>query len=108
MNISRINPAVVHLTGWEPQELVNSPLSRVVRLDGDGRGSGASAAYPLAQALKEGRDLRDQPAILEDKRGHLTPVRLTLFPLRDGDKVVGGVAVVTTAAVIRPSIQNSP
>jgi PAS domain-containing protein len=108
MNISRMNPAVVHLSGWEPHELVNSPLARVVRLDGGGHGSVASPADPLAQALGEGRDLRDQPAILEDRKGHSIPVRLTLFPLRDGNKVVGGVAVVTPAAVIRPSIQNTP
>ncbi len=108
MNISRINPAVVHLSGWELQELVNSPLSRVVRLDGDGRGGGVSRTDPLAQALREGRDLRDQPAILEDRSGHSSPVRLTLFPLRDGDKVVGGVAVVTTASAISSSIQNTP
>jgi PAS domain-containing protein len=108
MNISRINPAVVHLSGWEPQELVNSPLSRVVRLDGEDRGGGLHPADPLGQALREGRDLRDQPAVLEDRNGLSTPVRLTLFPLRDGDNVVGGVAVVTNAAITRPSIQNTP
>jgi PAS domain-containing protein len=94
LNISRINPAVVHLTGRQPAELVSLPLSSVVRLDEGARGAGGSRIDPLAQALKEGRDLRDLPAVIEDPAGRRTSVRLTLFPLRDRDKVVGGVAIV--------------
>lgn len=94
MNISRINPAVVRLTGFEAQDLVNKPFSSVARLaDGD-RAAGAALFDPIARALAEGRDLRDQPALVEDKNGRITPVRLMLFPLRDRDKVVGGVAIL--------------
>jgi PAS domain-containing protein len=97
MNISRINPAVVHLTGLEAHELVNRPLSCVVRLRDGADVAGAPLADPLAQALAEGRDLRDLPAFVEDKLGSKTPVRLTIFPLRDRDKVVGGVVVLQVA-----------
>lgn len=97
MNVSRVNPAVVRLTGFEPADLVNQPLSRVVRLVNEPGGAEAPMLDPIAQALKEGHDLRDQPAVMEDKRGRQTPVRLTLFPLRDGDKVVGGVATLQLA-----------
>lgn len=93
MNISRVNPAVIHLTGLEPAELINQPLSRVVRLTAP-RGADAPLRDPIAQALKDGRDLREQAAIIEDKRGRQTPVRFSLFPLRDRDKVVGGIVTL--------------
>ena len=40
------------------------------------------------------RDLRDAPAAIADRKGARVPVRLTLFPLRDRDKTVGGVAIL--------------
>lgn len=98
MNVSRVNPAVVRLTGFEPADLVNQPLSRVVRLVAESGGAEAPMLDPIAQALKEGHDLRDLPAILEDKRGRQIAVRFTLFPLRDGNKVVGGVATLQLVA----------
>lgn len=90
LNISRINPAVGHETGWEPQELINSHLSRLVRLAEEAPGE----ADPLQRALKDGRDLRDRAALMEVKRGRRIPVRLTLFPLRDRDNVVGGIVII--------------
>jgi hypothetical protein len=58
---------------------------------------------PLAQALRDGRDLRAQPASITDASGRQAAVRLTLFPMRDGDKVVGGVVVLELAAPESPS-----
>ncbi len=97
MNISRINPAVVHLVGREPPDLINQPLSSVVRLDLDRSGGAAPLVDPLSQALAEGRDLRDLPAVVEDKMGRKTPVTLTIYPLRDRDKVVGGIVILQIA-----------
>jgi CHASE3 domain sensor protein len=121
MNISRINPAVVHLTGLEQEELINRPFSCVVQLLDDGPGAdtvlldpGPPLAAvvpmvggilgtdgplidPLTHALAEGRDLRDLPAIVEDRRGRKTAASLTLYPLRDREKVVGGVAILQVA-----------
>jgi PAS domain S-box-containing protein len=94
LNISRVNPAVVHLTGLEPSALINQPLTRVVRLVAAHPGAHAPLLDPIAQALREGHDLRDQPAIVEDQRGRQIPVRFTLFPLRDRDKVVGGIVTL--------------
>ena len=95
MNISRVNPAVIHLTGRAPSALIDGPLASIVSL------AGAAVAKPdrLAQALREGRELRAQPAWITDASGRQTAVRLTLFPVRDGDKVVGGVIVLE---LIRP------
>ncbi|HVT74230.1 MAG TPA: CHASE3 domain-containing protein [Lacunisphaera sp.] len=90
--ISRVNAAVIHLTGFPTTELVNQPLSRIVRVTPPA--GGTVLHDPLTLALDEGRDLRDLPAVLEDKAGGRTRVRLTLFPLRDGVKVVGGIVTL--------------
>ena len=93
VNISRINTAVVRLTGRETQDLVNRPFSSIARLEDTGSGE-PLLMEPLAHALADGRDLRDYPAVVEDRRHRLIPVRLALFPLRDRDRIVGGVAVL--------------
>jgi PAS domain S-box-containing protein len=93
-NISRVNPAVVHATGWETAELVNRPLAQFVAL----RPAGDGFDDPLPHALAEGHDLREHPAMLTDKRGRQHPVHCTVFPLRDGNKVVGGIVIVRRAA----------
>lgn len=97
MNVSRVNPAVIHVTGLQPAELINRPLLQVVQLT-DARDE--RPVNPVQQALRDGRDLRNFPARVRDQRGRSIPVELTLLPLRDGDKVVGGVVTLhlTTAA----------
>ena len=96
---------MVHLTGLEPAALINQPLARVVQLLTRHPAADAPLTDPIAQALKEGHDLRDQPALVEDKRGRKTPVRFTLFPLRDGDKVVGGIV---TLQISPPGAETRP
>jgi CHASE3 domain sensor protein len=97
LNISRVNPAVTLLTGRSAAELVGIPLSRVARLADGPPGTAAPMVDPLAQALRNGRELRDMPAVLEDKQGRIVPGRLSMIPLRDRDKVVGGVITVQAA-----------
>ncbi|MEY3775429.1 MAG: hypothetical protein RLZZ129_2209 [Verrucomicrobiota bacterium] len=90
-NISRINPAVEHDTGWLAKDLINRPLPELLRL--------TAGDLPLQRALKEGHDLRDLPATLQRSAGGEVPVRFTFYPLRDGNNVVGGVVILnrTTA-----------
>jgi PAS domain S-box-containing protein len=99
-NISRVNPAAVHATGWEPAELVNRPLADLVTLQPAATGG---LVEPFTRALAEGHELRDLPAWLGDKRGQRHPVRCTLFPLRDGNKVVGGIVILRRDAGPAPS-----
>lgn len=92
MNVSRMNPAAVHLTGHEPSSLIDKPLGGVLRLADAG---GPTPTFdPMARALAEGHDLRDKSALLATKGGQSIPVRLSIYPLRDRDKVVGGVVVL--------------
>lgn len=102
LNISRLNPAVTRLTGLTAADLVDQPLARIVRLTRE-RGDTAPLRFdPIAQAFADGRDLRSHPAILTDHLGRTTPVRLDAFPLRDRDKVVGGVIILQPAAAPPP------
>lgn len=87
-NISRVNPAVTRVTGLEVKELVNRPVSALVRLGGAGGGD------PLAQALREGHEHHEPEAFLKDRNGREAPYALALFPLRDRDRVVGGLVIL--------------
>lgn len=98
LNISRLNPAVTHLTGWTAADLVDQPLARIVRLV-RAPGGPEPLTDPIAQALADGRDLRSQAAVVTNRQGGTTPVRLDAFPLRDRDQVVGGVIILQTVAV---------
>ncbi len=90
-NISRINPAVTHLTGWSAQDLVNRPLQEIIRLLPAGD---APLADPVVRAMQDGHDLRELSATIRNRRDQETPVTFTLFPLRDGNKIVGGIVVL--------------
>jgi hypothetical protein len=82
---------VTNVTGYEAHELVNRPFSSFARLSFAGQ---APMLDPISQSMNDGRDLRDQNATVADKLGRTIPVRIALFPLRDRDKVVGGVVIL--------------
>jgi CHASE3 domain sensor protein len=105
LNISRVNPAVVRLTGLEPADLVNQPLSVVARLAPGPEGADAPLRDPIAQSLKDGRELQRLAAVVLDKRGRQTRALLSLFPLRDQDRVVG---CVVTLQVLTPQSNTAP
>jgi PAS domain S-box-containing protein len=105
LNISRVNPAVVRVTGLEPAELVNKPLSRVARLAPEANAADAPLRDPIAQSLRDGRELQRRPAVVEDKRGRQMRALLSLFPLRDQDKVVG---CVVTLQILSPQADTAP
>lgn len=92
MNISRMNPAAVHLTGSEPVELIDRPLGAILRLADTG--AARPGFDPLARTLADGHELRDRPATVTTKDGRTLPMRLNVYPLRDRDKVVGGVVIL--------------
>jgi CHASE3 domain sensor protein len=92
VNVSRINPAVIAATGLDQLELVNKPFSRFVRLENGG--PDASLVDPVARSLADGRDLRGEAAVVMNRQGGAARARLDIFPLRDQNKVVGGVAIL--------------
>jgi CHASE3 domain sensor protein len=106
LNVSRINPAVVHQTNWEPKDLIAQSIERVLQLP---TGAGTPEEQnPLTQALRDGREIQDRPAVLATRSGQTIPVRFSLVPLRDQDKVVGGVVTVRSQEVgQRPGQQST-
>ena len=93
-NVSRVNPAVTQWTGWSAAELINQPLLRMVRLKPPDGGGGPAAADPISLALKAGREIHEQPAVILAKDGREAAARLSMYPLRDRDKVVGAVVTI--------------
>ena len=52
LNISRVNPAVVHQTNWEPQDLIAQSIERVLQLPPDT--AAGSPQNPLILAMRDG------------------------------------------------------
>ena len=99
-NISRINPAVSHVTGWDSPALINRPLTELARPAPAPDGRAPLVADPIGRAMQDGRDLRDLPVLLRNRQGGEQAVLLTLFPVRDANKVVGGVITLRSTAPV--------
>lgn len=93
LKVTRINAAVGRLTGREGESIIAGPLAQVVEVGRDP----ITGHDPLSRALLDGRELHQHPAIVLGPGERRTIGRLTLIPIRDQDKVVGGVAVVQIA-----------
>jgi PAS domain-containing protein len=89
-----VNPALLRVTGLTEVELIKAPLGRIVRLAPRAGETVAVKTEALNQALKDGRSVHDQPAFVRDKNGRETAVILTLVPLLDANRVVGGVVTL--------------
>jgi PAS domain S-box-containing protein len=96
LNITRVNPAVGHLTGRDPKDLITTSLLNVVKAAHDTDGGRPDL---LQQALKDGREIQDFSVVVLTKEGRPIPHRLNLVPLRDRDKVVGGVVTLRATAL---------
>lgn len=94
LNISRINAAVMRLTGFTEVELLKAPLGRQVRLMAPSGSTNPPGPDMLVVALKDGSTLEDIPALITSKDGTETAVLLALVPLRDNKRVVGGVVTL--------------
>jgi PAS domain S-box-containing protein len=81
--VMRVNPAVALRTGWTDEEVLGRPLGE--RLGG---------IEALELALRSGREIHSQPGRLLLRGGKQLPVSFSFVPLRDNDKVVGGVVLV--------------
>jgi PAS domain S-box-containing protein len=103
LNISRVNPAVVQLTHWEPQELISQSIDRVLQFPAE---PGDGGQNPLTPALRDGRQIQDRPANLLDRSGRVIPVQYTLIPLHDQDKIVGGVVTVRLRSAVQQQRQT--
>ncbi|MBL9215822.1 MAG: CHASE3 domain-containing protein [Opitutaceae bacterium] len=91
--ITRINPAVVRATRLDDTALLGRPLAGLVSVPGESD----PALTTLIRTLAAGRELHDVPISIAGRDAHLN-----LFPLRDRDKVVGGIVVIQLASAPSP------
>jgi PAS domain S-box-containing protein len=93
LNISRVNPAMEKITGGTSVDLADQPLTNHVVLESTS-GEEEESIDPLTWSLRHGQDLVERPAEVISQSGRRKPVISNLYPLRDHDKVVGGVVVL--------------
>jgi len=101
LNITRLNPAVAHFTGHSAQELIGVGLPEMLHLEQTDPAGPPAGQHLMARVLKDGRELHEVRAHLDLKNGTKASVIMSLFPLRDRDKVVGGV-VRMSACIAEP------
>jgi PAS domain S-box-containing protein len=104
LNVSRVNPAVAQQTGWTQQELIAQSIERVLQFHD--RSSGGASQNPLELAMRDGRQIQDHPARLLARSGKIIPVRYSLMPMHDQDKVIGGVVTVRMEEVAQLQSQS--
>jgi len=92
-HITRVNTAVLRFSGWEASELVKEPFAKLVRLSGtsDALPDPSSLNKRIADAMKDGRDLVDQVGLALGNNGREADARVSLYPLRDQNKIIGGI-----------------
>lgn len=84
--VLRINPTVSGRTGRPEEEILGRSL-----------GDCLQGGEAIAAALRSGREIHRQPARLVAQGGATLDAWFTLLPIRDNDKVVGGVVLVQLA-----------
>jgi len=92
--ISRINPAVARLTGFDASELVQRLLTDVALLPDPPPSETTDKANPLMRAIKLGDELRDLRVNVTTKQSAPLSATLRLSPLHDRDQVIGAVATL--------------
>jgi PAS domain S-box-containing protein len=86
-NISRVNSTVIHTSGYGLQEIVGSRVDKLLAI----QDPADPTQLRFSQALKEGRELQNRQATLLCKGGARLAAQFNMIPLRDQNKVVGGV-----------------
>lgn len=94
LNISRINPAVTRRTGFEASELVGTPLDQSLLAASSDEADREGTTRRILSCLKDGKDLINARAGLRIRKGDQVPVTFSVFPLRDRDRIVGGVVTI--------------
>lgn len=90
LNISRVNPATIRLSGHEEAALLKSPLTDFILLP-EGRDA---TAQRLKEALAKNEALEQVSASVRHRDGRALAVSLTFVPIRDAGRVVGGVVTL--------------
>ena len=98
LKVSRVNAALLRNSSRAQESVIDEPLSSLVKLEEPANGK--EAADPLASSLREGREVRNRPAFLVTGNGESMPVFVNLYPLRDGDHVVGAAVILDVRTAV--------
>jgi len=109
-HITRVNTAVLRFSGWETSELVKQPFGKLVRLAPESTATSPASPTPaetqapdtlnkrIADAMKDGRDLVDHAGLALGRDGLEATARVSLYPLRDQNKTIGGILTLRLTA----------
>lgn len=92
LNVTRVNPAVPRVTGFEEDAILGRPIAQFLRFATDPLSP--ASAESVTRSVVAGREIIDAPVGLLDSAGRTLSVTVSVVPLRDNDQVVGAVAVV--------------
>ncbi len=89
------NHAAEQITGYSAEEIVgkccqNSGLNHV---DKEGRPL-CTVGCPLFHTLKDGKQRQDQ-VLVRHRDGYRVPIRVNIFPIRNGEEIEGAVEIFT-------------
>jgi PAS domain S-box-containing protein len=107
LNIIRVNPAVVHTTGYDLPEILLNPMIKILDIPELPAGE-APTEITFVQAVKEGREVQGRTGSVLCKNGTIIPMRFNMVPLRDQNKVVGGVMTVRLCQEERKDTDFTP
>lgn len=109
LNVVRANAVVPACTGLVEKRIIGNPVGQLLRgpaeaEGGEGTGEGRAGEQegtglggglaPMVAAMRQGRELHRMPARLRGSDGGWQPVRVSVYPVRDADRVVGAVLTV--------------
>ena len=87
------NGAAEAITGYQAPEVLGRAYRGDLLLHGGGGNAIADARSPVKAVLRDGRAVTDE-LFLRHKDGHLTPVHIFAFPVRDGAGEIRGVGEI--------------
>ena len=87
------NEAAEAITGYQAPEVLGRAYRGDLLLHGGAGNAITDARSPVKAVLRDGRPVTDE-LFLRHKDGHLTPVHIFAFPVRDGAGEIRGVGEI--------------
>lgn len=96
--ISRVNPAVARLMGFDPAGLINRPIIEILHPTDTAEKPTQDRGDLISQAIRLGDELRDLAVEVTTKQQSTLSAKLRLSPLHDRDQIIGAVVTLRVEA----------
>ena len=92
------NKSAERLTGYSKEDILGKYCQNnlLKHIDESGR-SLCSTGCPLFATIEDGK-FREHQVFLKHKEGHRTPIKVRIFPIMDGDEIVGAAEVFSPSS----------